>query len=730
MTKLQGRVDIYGNGKVAYCEQSPWIQTATVEENIVFGGASDAGRLRHVLRVCSLEDDMRQLSAGLATGLGEKGTNLSGGQRARLALARAIYVEDTEIFLLDDPISALDAHVGHEIFQRCIKDELAGKTRVLVTHHLHLMPEVDRIIVLQAGRVVEEENVDIEETEKSSVPTATDDDSSDPSGALIAEEGRAVALVFCLCAYNALSVMTSYWLVWWVDNKFESWSTKDYQIAYVCFGGGAAVFILLVNAAIMIGNYAVARDIHRSALSNLLRAPLSFFDTQPVGRMLNRFSKDIELIDFRLWNEVNITTFCIASILSSLVLMCIVQPYTLCLFVPVIVIYWFILRYYRATFRELKRLDSLLRSPLYSHISETLTGLPSIRAYRAENKFIERQRTLMDKSTAPYYLQLAAATWISVRLEISTSVLILLLAALGTAGVIGTSLLGLAFSYAIPLTSNINLVLNSFANLESDMNSIERLVEYAQDLPIEPAALLPADPTPEAWPTSGEISIQCLEPRYPSRPDHPVLQSLSLNFKAGGKIGIIGRTGSGKSTLLTALFRLVELSRGSIFIDGVDVSALGLQTLRRGIQIIPQEPVLFQGTIRSNLDLEGRCTDDENTNQIVKDLATVRLNGLSAEIIIKYLDQSLVRTIYVRDFVTTHALATSVRFDQFLISLNDQEITNWMSVNMNLQLDIPRHATRFLNEVMLDMQNAGMRIGYTFNASRKAFGLMDYTLRR
>ncbi|KAI8817409.1 P-loop containing nucleoside triphosphate hydrolase protein [Fimicolochytrium jonesii] len=669
MTKLKGQVDIYGNGKIALCEQQPWIQTATVSENITFGNPVDAARLQHVLRACSLEDDMRQLSAGLATEIGEKGINLSGGQKARVALARAIYEEDTEIFLLDDPISALDAHVGQEIFQRCIKEELAGKTRVLITHHLHLMPEVDHIIVLQEGRIAEEgsyaelmaakgvmaelmkdhrENDNLNEEKKddelkaevhgptsvsAAIAAADDSDDADPVGALMAVEGRAVGavqwatykayietagglkyallLMLSVCAYNALEIMASYWLVWWTENRFSDWTTADYQIAYVGTGALAAVFIMLVNGIIMIGNFSVAKHIHRKALGNLLRAPLGFFETQPIGRMLNRFSKDVEQVDFELWNDVNITVFCMAAILSSLIVMAIVSPFTLCLFVPVCVGYWFILGYYRASFRELKRLDSVLRSPLYSHISETLTGLTTIRAYHAEGKFIDRQRVLMDKSTAPFYLKLTSAIWISLRLELSTSLIVLLLALLGTYGAISTSLLGLAFSYAIPLTMTINMVLTSFADLESDMNSIERLAEYAQDLPQEPPAIMPKDPDAAEWPTVGAIAFKNLELRYPSRPDHAVLRDLSLTIKPGEKIGIIGRTGSGKSTLLTALFRLVEPSKGSIVIDGRDIADLGLRTLRKGIQIIPQEPVLFQGTIRSNLDLEDKCADDQ-----------------------------------------------------------------------------------------------------------------------
>ncbi|KAJ3168373.1 hypothetical protein HDU87_001172 [Geranomyces variabilis] len=660
MTQLTGNVRIHGN--LGFCQQTPWIQTATVKENILFGNEYDPARLRKVVKMCSLEADIAQLGAGIETEIGEKGVNLSGGQQARLALARAVYNTELDIYLFDDPISALDAEVGADIFNDCLKNGLAGKTRVLVTHHLHLMPEVDRIIVLEEGRIAEEgtytelmaaqgaftkmmkdhQTEDSEDTDgedekaetdaKTAAGREEDDKDAGAAGGLIAVEDQivgavewetykryidaaggwvyTVVLLSCLAMNNVAGVLSSYILVWWMEDRW-GWSYQQYRIAYGLVGAAACLTTVMTVGCIMVGTYGVASFMHDAALTAMTRAPLGWFDTQPIGRIINRFSGDIESLDFNTWGNVTMILFGVAGIISSLVLMAIVQPYTLLLFAPMMVVYWYILRYYRASFRELKRINSTRRSPLASHITETLTGLPSIRAYKVEDNFCRTQRALLDASAAPLYLQLTSSVWISLRLEMSVGFVVLLLALLGTEGLLGPALLGLVFSYAVPLASNVNMCLSAIAYLEANMNCVERLSEYIYHLPQEAPPELDTDPKLGTWPTAGAISIRDLELRYPSRPDHAVLRNITVDIRAGEKIGIIGRTGSGKSTLLTALFRLVELSKGTITIDGRDISTLGLKTLRKGLQIIPQQPVMFQGTIRDNLDLEGTCTDTQ-----------------------------------------------------------------------------------------------------------------------
>ncbi|KAJ3269176.1 hypothetical protein HDV01_001722 [Terramyces sp. JEL0728] len=278
---------------------------------------------------------------------------------------------------------------------------------------------------------------------------------------------------------------------------------------------------------------------------------------------------------------------------------------------PLMLIFLLIIAYYQRSNREFKRFESTNRSPLYAHVSETLAGLATVKAYGVEKQFIMRERKLMNISNIPTYLRLFASTWVGLRLESLTCTITLVLCLLGSSSSIDASLIGLALTYAIGYTSLLSLLLMSSSQLENEFNSVERLSYYCDKLPMEAAFKSNDDPDRSKWPSFGEISVKNITMAYPSRPDLPVLKDISFDVKAGEKIGIIGRTGSGKSSLMTALFRIVELSEGSISIDGVDISKIGLEALRKSIQIIPQEPVLFTGTIRDNLDVESLYQDDD-----------------------------------------------------------------------------------------------------------------------
>ncbi|KAJ1551232.1 hypothetical protein HK405_014914, partial [Cladochytrium tenue] len=273
-----------------------------------------------------------------------------------------------------------------------------------------------------------------------------------------------------------------------------------------------------------------------------------------------------------------------------------------------------VLRLYRAAVIELKRLDANQRSPLYAHISETLAGVPSIRAFKAEDRFVARQRVLTDLSNAPRYLYMCIPIWVALRIEILASLITLTVSLLGATGAVPPAQIGLVITYALGLVDSLGFFLRSVALLESEMNAIERLDFYGKQLPVEDPAELPSDPPASQWPQSGTISLAGLELRYPSRPEHAVISDLSLEIRSGEKIGIVGRTGSGKSTLLAAMFRIIQPTAGSISIDGIDISTLGLSTLRSRLQIITQEPTLFTGTLRTNLDVERRFEDEELWN--------------------------------------------------------------------------------------------------------------------
>ncbi|KAH6571206.1 hypothetical protein BASA60_007281 [Batrachochytrium salamandrivorans] len=505
-----GALDIYGS--LGYCSQQAWILTETIQGNIMFNSPLNQTRLDAVIKASCLSNDLHQFPSGRMTQIGEKGVNLSGGQKARVSLARAMY-QDCDTYLLDDPISALDAHVGAEVFDLSIKKMLKGKTVVLVTHQLHFLPEADHVIVMGNGT--------------------------------IAEQGTFTELM---------------------ANKSG-------------LGGSQVVFSLILNTSILVGGYHSAHYYHAAALKRLMAAPMSFYDSQPIGRILNRMSKDVESIDQAIWILLFLTIISSTGLLSIAILMAYVVPYMLLLIVPLIILYVFIIKYYQNANRELKRIESIQRSPLYAHISETLVGLATVKAFRVEDRFVKRQRELMNLSNTPSMLKVLGSVWVNLRIEILASTVILVLVLIGTTSDINSSQIGIALTYAIALTGLINLLLMAFSQLDAEMNAVERLDVYATTLPQEKAREIDQDPPVGKWPTSGAISFKNLEIRYESRPDFAVIKNLSLDIQPGEKVGIVGRTGSGKSTLMTALFRIVEPTLGCMELDGVDIGKIGLKTL-------------------------------------------------------------------------------------------------------------------------------------------------------
>ncbi|KAI8813612.1 P-loop containing nucleoside triphosphate hydrolase protein [Cladochytrium replicatum] len=692
MEKASGSLAL--GGKIAYCAQQPWTLSDTLRGNICFFREYDETKMNTALDVCSLRRDLADFPGGELTEIGEKGVNLSGGQKARVALARAIYAGEGEpdedvadIYLLDDPISALDAHVGVQVFQDCILEHLVQrrhKTVILVTHQLHLLRFCDRVIVMDHGSIVEDGTVDslmeakdpegnpghlaemmknytvgqqdkrkekekqkvvIEDadgeqdgivTEEEEEEKEKDEEEKKRIGGLIEEEDREHGAVrwSVYTAYakagggwtlfgtgillavlmEVAAVGANVWLSYWIGG-LTNLDTLTNLAIYSSLGGAQALFLLLLNVVMLVISIVAAIYFHKAALIHMLNSPMSFFDANPIGRIMNRFSRDVTAIDQRLIFVMFLFTLGASGLLGSLVGICFASPIMLAVIFPIAAVYWFLLNYYRSTLRELKRLDSNARSPLYSHISETLAGVMSVRAYGAEARFVEKERDLMDFSTEPLFLRWSSAGWIAIRISILASLITLVLAIIGLySGGTGTAFIGLGLSYAVTITEQIGTVLEALAMLETEMNAVERMVHYAQNLPQERARRLETDPDVSEWPKRGAISFVNLELRYESRPDTAVIKDLSADIRPGERVALVGRTGSGKSSLVTAMFRIIESSRGSVVIDGRDISDLGLYTLRSRMQIIPQEPVLFEGTIRTNLDLEDELADDDIWN--------------------------------------------------------------------------------------------------------------------
>ncbi|CAI5723801.1 unnamed protein product [Hyaloperonospora brassicae] len=645
-------------GRVAYVSQQPFIQNATVRNNITFGLPFNADKYVEALRVSSLAEDISILPAGDRTEIGEKGINLSGGQRTRVAIARAVY-QDADIYLLDDILSAVDSHVGADIFHECIKKTLKDKLVVLVTHSLRFLGQCDEITVIANGRIAEHgsykklmsrkkllahmvsnytesekeedsehlaaEDIDDVKVEscdekpettgrskssasgvlcRSRVSSVWSEDSqvaAGNGGQLIVKEDRSVGdvswsvygvwvsafggtraafvVVLAFSVAQSLTVSATLWISYWSE---QATKYPDSQLYYVYVYGlinMAFVAMLFVRVALLyLGSLHASRLLFDKLLNRILRAPTSFFDTTPLGRIVNRLSKDVYTLDESI-------------------------PGT---------------RYFIKTSRELQRLDSISRSPIFALLSETLDGLSTIRAFGVEKSFIDHNNYLLDNNQRAYFLNFTVNCWLALRLEfvgtcIATAAALTAVLAHGTNATEGTAyagIIGVSLAYAFTITQPLNWSVRMLSQLQTQMVSIERIQTYTE-IPIEAALTSSAyqKPPPE-WPTAGAISFHRVDLRY--RPGlSRVLRSLTFTVNPKEKIGIVGRTGAGKSSLIVGLMRLVELDAGTITIDGVDISKIGLHDLRTKIAIIPQDPVLFSGTVRSNLDPFDKFPDDE-----------------------------------------------------------------------------------------------------------------------
>ncbi|KAJ3238679.1 Multidrug resistance-associated protein 1 [Chytriomyces hyalinus] len=660
MTCLEGEVKIFGS--LALCQQQPWLMSLNLRENILFGREFDQKTMDETIRVCGLEVDLEQLPEGLDTEVGEKGISLSGGQKARIALARAVY-SNADTYLLDDPIAALDAHVGKHVFDECIVRALNSKTRVLITHHLHVLSQVDHVIVLDHGKVVEqgsyadlanangalsdllkhhtqekkeEEDSKTTEKKKAIVKKKASVENQEKSAGLIAEEDRqtgAVASKFFLnyfkaggylpfvlflffgAMYGLFNFFMNLWLSYWSYDTTMGQTRfglrpKDYIIVYAGICAVNFACAPLLTACAQYSSYAAAKKYHSGALDGLLAAPMSFFESQPIGRILNRLTKDIEALDMMLWND---SINCI--IVNAILLVGIAQAvygtlWTLIFLVFMSVLYYYMLKMYRANMREIKRLVAGAKSPLNAYISECIGGTSTIRAFQSAQITVEKQRFLMDESIRPAWTQENVANWFQIRLQLFLSLIVLFLSFFALYGNQDAGVMGLALSGAISLTEMFMPSLIVISRTEANFVAVERLDLYCNDLPKEAPRHIDTDPSNGSWPSEGRIAISHLEVKYASKAES-VIKDLSVEFRGSEKVGVVGRTGSGKSTLMTALFRIVEAKNGSIVIDGVDISKIGLHTLRSRLQIIPQEPVLFTGTIRTNIDIEGSFTDQQ-----------------------------------------------------------------------------------------------------------------------
>uniref|UniRef100_A0A803QEB7 ABC-type xenobiotic transporter n=1 Tax=Cannabis sativa TaxID=3483 RepID=A0A803QEB7_CANSA len=656
-------------GSVAYVPQISWIFNATVRENILFGSEFEPARYWKAIDVTELHHDLDILPGRDLTEIGERGVNISGGQKQRISMARALY-SAADVYIFDDPLSALDSRVARQVFNNCIKQELEGKTRLLVTNQLHFLPQVDRIILVSDGMVAEqgtyeeltkngklfqklmhnagkigeniEENMDNGSSQKSSIPASNEeandsskDDINSKRGklkkcVLIKQEERETGVVswsvlmryknalggmwvviFLLIYYlliEVLRVSSSMWLSFWTDqSKSTSYKPGFYILIYALLSFGQ-VFATLANSFwLIMSSLHAAKRLHDTMLCAILRAPLVFFHTNPTGRIINRFSKDLGDVDRNVANLMNGFLGQVWQLLSTFVLIGIVSTISLWAIMPLMILFYMAYLHYQSTAREVKRLDSVTRSPVYAQFGEALNGLSTIRSYKAYDRMAYINGKSMDNNIRFTLANFSSNRWLSIRLETLGGIMIWLTASFavlqnGRADnqEVYASTMGLLLSYTLNITSLLSAVLRQGSRAENSLNAVERVGTYI-DLPSEAPEIIESNRPPPGWPSSGSIKFESVVLRYrPGLP--PVLHGLSFTISPTEKLGIVGRTGAGKSSMLNVLFRIVEMEKGRIMIDGCDISKLGLTDLRKILSIIPQSPILFSGTVRFNLD--------------------------------------------------------------------------------------------------------------------------------
>lgn len=690
-------------GSIAYVPQTSWIMNGTIRENILFGCKFDPDFYQKTIHACALTQDLEILPDGDETQVGEKGISMSGGQKARLSLARAVYAR-ADVYLLDDILSAVDEHVGKHIINNVLGPNglLKGKCRILATNSMAVFKYSDYLTMMVDGRIVEggtyrdivsskqssllyklikeygrkDENQNEKKEGQVSEPASELSSalvmSATPSTDVLLDEvkdvkgdfrkaeledfrvdiqnqekvqenagrsekheqgkvnwnvymtyakacgiGHVFILIGFIVAAMALSVSSNVWLKHWseintsVGANPEPWKYLGIYFLF-CL---SAVFCTLCQSLVqwLLCSISGSKYLHEIMLNSVLRAPMQFFETTPIGRILNRFSNDIYKIDEALFRVFSMFFSNSIKVLFTILVILYSTWQFVFFVVPMFFIYRYYQKYYLYTSRELKRLESVSKSPIYAHFQETLTGVSIIKAYDQVKRFSFLNRYKMDVNMSAYHPSVTANRWLAVRLELLGSFIILgssgLLILTLRSGRVTPGLVGLSVSYALQVTQALNWIVRMTVDIESNIVSVERVMEYAALPPEAPEIIKDKRPSTN-WPFNGEIEFKNYSTRY--RPELDLaLRDINLFINKKEKIGIVGRTGAGKSSLTLAIFRIIEAVEGHIEIDDVNTSMIGLYDLRSKLSIIPQDSQIFRGTIRSNLDPVDQYSDED-----------------------------------------------------------------------------------------------------------------------
>ena len=667
MVRIRGDVKI--GGFIGLCPQQAWILNASIRDNILFGSPYDEGKYQQVIFQCALQSDIEGFPDGDMTFVGENGITLSGGQKQRLNLARLAYF-DPEIALLDDSLSAVDSHVARHIFDHCIvSGSLSHSTRIVVTHNLGILDKFDRIIVMGNGKIIQQGT--FPEVLASETPfsillgsyysrLAASEEEAVPSRALLStpspltippkspsvltplplqrpfsKTGTSEELDLESVSFSAyfrylyscggwrfiiLAVITGLlseggramsdiWMKWWLDDSLSK-ATMYYIKGLVLLGGVQTVMSWINCVVFVVGGYFASRILHSKALKKLLASPISFFDSTAAGRIINRFGKDTDLTDSNLPDELNNLLATILIIHSPLV---IVSFSKLILVIPVfipILVGYYLQHLYKSISRQLQRLNIISFAPFLSNYSESYAGLQSVRAFNAQAMFTQRHHSANDSVHRSLIMFGALRRWISFRSEFMGSTLSFIIGIVCSVGHFPSQISGLVMSQTFKISKALDWCIKQVAETEISLISAIRLEEYGTKLLTEAPAIIQDRRPSEKWPSQGIVEFRNLTVRYRSDLP-PVLNGISFITKPRERIAIVGRTGAGKSTILNVLFRLIEPSSGEILIDNANISEFGLSDLRSRLAIVPQDPILFSGTLRFNLDPLNEHSDDE-----------------------------------------------------------------------------------------------------------------------
>ncbi|XP_008067103.1 multidrug resistance-associated protein 6 [Carlito syrichta] len=708
LTKVEGSVNI--KGPVAYVPQEAWVQSSSVAENVCFRQELDLLWLETVLEACALRPDLDGFPAGVHTPIGEQGMSLSGGQKQRLSLARAVY-RKASVYLLDDPLAALDAHVSQHIFNQVIgpRGLLRGTTRILVTHTLHVLPQADWIVVLADGAIAEmgsyqellnrkgalvglldrarqpgdrgeadtepgtsaeglsgslagkrpeprPERSIMSVPEKDSgtsgaqtgVPLDDPEGAGWPTGKESVQHGRVKATMHLaylqavgtpLCLYTLFlflcqqvaSFCRGYWLSLWADDPTVAGRQTQAALrgwVFGLLGCLQAIGLFVSMAAVLLGGVRASRLLFQRLLWDVVRSPISFFERTPIGNLLNRFSKETDTVDVDIPDKLRSLLTYTFGLLEVILVVAVATPLAIVAILPLLLIYSGFQSLYVATSCQLRRLESASYSAVCSHMAETFQGSTVVRAFRAQGPFVTQSDARVDESQRVSFLRLVVDRWLAANMELLGNGLVFVAAtcAVLSKAHLSAGLVGFSVSAALQVTQTLQWAVRSWTDLEGSIVSVERMKDYART-PKEAPWRLPTCAAQPPWPHGGQIEFRGFGLRY--RPELPLaVQNVSFKIHAGEKVGIVGRTGAGKSSLAGGLLRLQEAAEGGIWIDGVPIAQAGLHTLRSRITIIPQDPVLFPGSLRMNLDL----LQEHSDQAIWEALETVQLKALVASL--------------------------------------------------------------------------------------------------